>query len=216
MTSEVDIANRALSAIGTRSTGSGDGIQYRGIVVQKPAYSIHYSAYFSAHYNETQLQAARAAGGDASIFLPRARLEIGTSYQRFLENRHINSVGTYVSWQPRQVPVDLKAEFDASYNGRGYWIETAYNFTQLPVPQLVRRTQVVGRMQQFFALNGGGNSLPQVDSQRFDFGLNYQFRDDLRFISSYGRTFSSQRNANVWNVGFTYRFLLPLWPGRSK
>ena len=203
------------AAIGTRTSGSGDGAQFRGTVVQRPAYSVQYTAYFSAHSNIDQLKSARVAGGDASIFLPKARLEIGTSYQRFLESRHINSVATYVSWQPRPIPLDLKAEFDTSYNGRGYWLETAYNFTKLPVPRLVQKTQVVGRMQQFFPLNGGGNSLPRVNTQRFDFGLNYYFRDDLRFISSYGRTFSSQRNANIWNVGFTYRFMFPLWPGRK-
>jgi hypothetical protein len=203
------------ATIGTRTTGSGSGLQYRGVVIQRTAYSVQYTAYYSAHSNIQQLQSARAAGYDVSVFFPKQRLEIGNSYQRFLEGTHINSVATYVSWQPRPVPVDLKAEFDASHNGRGYWLETAYNFTQLPVPRLVRKTQVVGRMQQFFPSNGGGNSLPRVDTQRFDFGVNYYFRDDLRFISSYGRTFSSQRNANVWNVGFTYRFLFPLWPGRK-
>jgi hypothetical protein len=203
------------AAIGTRTTGSGDGFALRGTVIQRPAYAVQYTAYFSAHSSIHQLQAARTAGYDLSVFLPKQRLEIGTSYQRFLESRHINSVATYVAWQPRPVPIDLKAEFDASYNGRGYWLETAYNFTQLPIPRLVQKTQIVGRMQQFFPSNGGGNSLPRVDSQRFDFGLNYYFRDDLRFISSYGRTFSSQRNANIWNVGFTYRFLFPLWPGRK-
>jgi hypothetical protein len=204
------------AAIGTRSSGSGDGLELRGTVIQRPAYAVQYTAYFSAHSGIQQLQSGRAAGYDISVFLPKQRLEIGTSYQRFLESNHINSVGTYVSWQPRQVPIDLKAEYDGSHNGNGYWLETAYNFTQLPVPRLVRKTQVVGRMQQFFPSNGGGNSLPRVDTQRFDFGLNYYFRDDLRFISSYGRRFSSQGNANVWNVGFTYRFLFPLWPGKKS
>ena len=202
------------AAIGTLTTGSGDGVAFRGTVVQRPAYSVQYTAYLSAHSSIDHLESARVAGGDASVFLPKARLEIGTSYQRFLESRNINSVSTYVSWQPPKVPVDLKAEFDASYNGRGYWLETAYNFTQLPVPRLVQKTQIVGRMQQFFPSNGGGSGLPRVDTQRFDFGLNYYFRDNLRFISSYGRTFSSQRNANIWDVGFTYRFMFPLWPGR--
>jgi hypothetical protein len=203
------------ATVGTRTSGSGSGLQYRGVVIQRPAYSVQYTAYYSAHSNTEQLQSARAAGYDLSVFLPKQRLEIGTSYQRFLESRHINSVATYVSWQPRPVPIDLKAEFDTSYNGRGYWLETAYNFTQLPVPRLVQKTQVVGRMQQSFPSHGGGNGLPTVNTQRFDFGLNYYFRDDLRFISSYGRTFSSQRNANIWNVGFTYRFMFPLWPGRK-
>lgn len=204
------------AAIGTRTSGSGNGFMLRGTVVQKPSYSVQYTAYFSALSNIDHLQSARVAGGDASVYLSHARLEIGTSYQRFLQDRHINSGAVYVSWQPPSVPLDIKAEADFSYNGRGYWLESAYLFQQLPVPSFFRRTQIVGRMQQFFPSNGGGNSLPRVDTQRFDAGLNYYVRDDLRFISSYGRSFSSQGNANIWNVGFTYRFLFPLWPGRSK
>ena len=204
------------AAIGTRNSGAGDGFMLRGIVVQHPDYSIQYTSYFSARSNINQLQAARTAGGDASIYFTQLRLEAGTSYQRFLQQRNINSVATYISWQPLTVPLDIKAEGDYSYNGRGYWIEAAYLFQQLPVPPVFRRIQVVGRMQQFFPLHGGGNSLPRVDTNRFDFGLNYYFRDDLRFVSSYGRSFSSQQNANVWNVGLTYRFMFPLWPARRK
>jgi hypothetical protein len=204
------------ATIGTRSSGSGDGFMLRGVATQQPKYSIQYTAYFSAHSKVNQLQAARVAGGDASIYIPRTRLEIGTSYQRFLESRHINSVAAYVSWQPLPHPIDLKAEYDYSRNGNGYWLETAYSFRQLPIPQLFQRVQTVARMQQFFVLNGGGNSLPSTNTQRFDFGLNYYVRDNLRFISSYGRSFSARTDVNIWNVGFTYRFLFPLWPERKK
>jgi hypothetical protein len=68
-------------------------------------------------------------------------------------------------------------------------------------------------MQQFHPLHGGGNSLPRVNTERFDAGLNYYIRDDLRLVSSYGRQFNAPENVNVWNVGFTYRFVWPLWPG---
>lgn len=204
------------AVIGTRTSGAGDGFQLRGVATQHPTYSIQYSAYFSAKSDINQLESARVAGGDVSVFLPRARLEVGTSYQRFLQDREINSEAGYVSWQPRKTPLDLKAEFDASYYGRGYWLEGAYRFTDLPIPRLMQRTQFVTRLQHFFPSHGGGNSLPSVNNQRVDFGLNYYVRDDLRFISSYGRSFSSQGNANVWNIGFTYRFLFPLWPGRRQ
>ncbi|WP_263366660.1 hypothetical protein [Edaphobacter bradus] len=204
------------AAIGTRNSGAGDGFMLRGVVVQRPAYSIQYTSYFSARSDIHQLEAARTAGGDWSIYFTRVRLEAGVSYQRFLQDRNINSVATYVTWQPTSVPLDIKAEGDYSYNGRGYWIESAYLLQQAPIPAFFRKTQIVGRMQQFFPTNGGGNSLPRVDTQRVDFGLNYYVRDDLRLISNYGRSFSSQRDANVWNFGFTYRFLFPLWPGRKK
>jgi hypothetical protein len=204
------------ATIGTRSSGSGDGFMLRGVAAQRPGYSVQYTAYFSAHSKVNQLQAARVAGGDVSVYVPQARLEVGTSYQRFLESRRINSVATYVSWQPSSHPIDLKAEYNYSHNGNGYWLETAYSFRQLPIPELFQRVQTVARMQQFFALNGGGNSLPSINTQRFDFGLNYYVRDNLRFVSSYGRTFSARTDANIWNVGFTYRFLFPLWPERKK
>jgi hypothetical protein len=203
------------AAIGTRTSGAGDGIMLRGVVVQRPAYSVQYSSYFSARSDINQLQAARTAGGDTSVYLKDLRLEAGVSYQRFLQQRNINSVATYISWQPRATPLDLKAEGDFSYNGRGYWIESAYRFQQLAVPSFARQIQLVARMQQFFPLHGGGNSLPTADTHRFDFGFNYYIRDDVRFVSSYGRNFTSQGNANVWNVGATYRFLFPLWPGRK-
>ena len=155
------------AAIGTRNSGAGDGIMLRGTVLQRDAYSIQYSSYFSARCDINQLEAARTAGGDASIYFNHLHLEAGTSYQRFLQQHNINSVATYVSWQPPKVPIDIKAEGDYSYNGRGYWIEAAYSLKQSSLPSFFRRTQLVSRMQQFFPLNGGGNSLPHVDTTRF-------------------------------------------------
>jgi hypothetical protein len=98
------------------------------------------------------LEASRLAGGDASIFLKSARLEVGESYQHLLQDHQINSSGTYVSWQPEKFPLDLKAEFDRSFNGEGYWIEGAYKLSQVPVaPSFFSRVQLVPRMQQVIA-----------------------------------------------------------------
>lgn len=203
------------ATIGTLTSGSGDGFMLRGVAVQEPSYSVQYSAYFSAKSDINQLSAARVAGGDASVYVPGPHVEIGASYQRFLQGHNINSAATYFSWEP-STTVDIKVEGDYSYNGHGYWLESSYRFQQLAVPSIFRRTQLVGRVQQFSPSNGGGNGLPQVNKQRLDAGLNYYIRDDLRFVSSYGRSLSSQGNANVWNVGFTYRFLFPLWAGKTK
>jgi hypothetical protein len=186
------------------------------VIRQTPAYSVQYSAYFSASSNINQLQASRSAGGDSSIFFTKPRLELGTSYERLLQGHQINSVATYLSWQPSRVPLDVKLEYDQSYMGRGYWLEGAYSLRNMQkIPALAKRVQLVSRMQQFYPEHGGGNGLPRVDTNRVDFGVNYYVRDDLRFISSYGRQFQQGANANVWNVGFTYRFLMPLWPGRK-
>ena len=205
------------AAIGTATSGAGDGIMLRGVPWQTSKYSIQYSTYFSAYSGINQIGAARTAGGDGSIFLNNARLEIGGSYQRFLQDHHSNNGAVYLSWQPPRLPMDLKFEYDQGYTGRGYWLEAAYFLNQVPwAPAFFKRVQTVGRMQQFSPLHGGGGGgLPSLSTQRFDFGLNYYFRDDLRFVSSYGRQFVQGGNANVWNIGVTYRFLWPLWPGKG-
>ena len=204
------------ATIGIRTTGAGDGLMLRGVAIQRPALSAQYSVYFSALSNINQLGAARTAGGDGSVFFPRMRLELGGSGQRFLQDRHINSSAVYLSWQGNSTPIDVKAEYDYSYYGKGYWIEGAYRFENAPIPSFFRKLQGVARVQEVFPQNGGGNGLPSIQTERVDFGLNYYIRDDLRLLSSYGRSFSSQQNANVWNLGFTYRFTIPLWPGRTK
>lgn len=203
------------ASIGTRTTGAGDGLMLRGVATQTPSMSVQYSAYFSARCDIDQLGSARAAGGDASVFFPRLRFEIGGSGQRFLQDQHINSGAAYVSWQPLEGSLDIKGEYDASYYGRGYWLEAAYKLDQATSYAAIKKVQLAGRIQQVFPLHGGGNGLPQIDNKRFDAGLNYYLRDNLRLVSSYGRNFSSQQNLNVWNAGITYRFTIPLW-GRGE
>jgi hypothetical protein len=205
------------AAIGTLPGESADGIMLRGVLRQTPSYSIQYSSYFSANSSVNQLEAARSAGGDASIYLTDSRLEVGGSYQRYLQDHEMNSFATYASWQPFQASLDVKFEYDHSYNGYGYWLQGAYFFSQTPIkPAFLKRMQLVGRAQQFRPLNGGGNNLPQVDTDRLDLGLNYYIRDNLRLVSSYGRQFNSPEDANIWDLGFTYRFVWPLWPERKK
>jgi hypothetical protein len=60
------------------------------------------------------------------------------------------------------------------------------------------------------------DALPPINTQVFEFGVNYYFRDDLRAVSSYGRQFTAQGNQNVWTIGVTYRFVMPLVPGASN
>lgn len=203
--------------IGTSTSGAGDGFMLRGMATEHPSWSVQYTSYFSARSSINQLQAARTAGGDVSIYFPEKRVEVGTSYQRFLQGKEINSEAVYVSWQPHEVPVDLKAEYDQSYYGRGYWLESAYMLSQIPRGQrFFQHLQVAARIQQFDVINKGGISLPSVDTQKCDFEMNYYLRDDLHLVASYGRQFSSQGNTNIWNVGFMHRFLWPMWPGRKK
>jgi len=201
-------------SIGTRTSGAGVGGQLRGVVLQTNKYSVQYAAYYSAHSNVYQLDAARTTGFDASVYFPAHRVEAGTSYQRFLDPKQINNEAAYLSWQPPKIPLDIKAEYDHSYYGRGYWIQAAYTLSQVPVANsFFKRMELAGRMEQVFPLNGGGHGLPGIDTQRAGVALNYYLKDNWRIVSSYQRQFSSAKDVNIWNIGFTYRFVWPLWPG---
>jgi hypothetical protein len=203
--------------IGTEDSGSGEGGELRGVAAQTGKMTINYTAYFSAHTNTNQLQASRLAGGDTSVFLPNQHLEVGGSYQRTLEGHQINSGALYAQWTPQVIPLDVRWEYDRNFNGQGYYIEGDYMLSQSPVAANFFKNMQLGlRAQQFDPLNGGGNGVPRVNTERVDIALNYYFRDNnWRVISNYGRQFSSGNDNNVWNVGFTYRFLWPLWPGRK-
>lgn len=205
------------SGIGTNPDGFGDGFMFRGVAASLPSVNIQYSAYLSAHESIDQLAAARVVGGDTSLFFPSLRLETGLSYQRSLEGYQLNNESAYLGWQPHRTAVDLKAEYDRNHFGDGYWIEAAYSPQQFVLaPEFFRRMQLVGRMEQFFTRNGGGDGLPRVNEQRPEVGLNYLIRDDWKLVSSYGRQFSRNGDLNTWNFGFTYRFIWPLWPGRKQ
>lgn len=204
-------------AIGTHPDGFGDGFMVRGVAASTPSANIQYTAYMSAQSSINQLAAERAAGGDGSIFLPSRRVEAGLSYQRTLEGYQINNEAAYLVWQPQRAAVDVKAEYDRNHYGHGYWIEAAHSPQHFPVaPEFFRRAQLVGRMEQFFVRNGGGHGLASVDQQRPEVGLNYLIRDDWKLVSSYGRLYSKSGNSNIWNFGFTYRFVWPLWPGKKS
>jgi hypothetical protein len=207
-----------ISSIGTRTTGSGDGAMVRGVAVSKKDWTLTYAAYFSALVNAHHFGAGRTAGGRVGVFLPRRRLEVGASYQRFLQDVHLNSSGMYLVWQPNAVPLDVRAEYAHTRGGQGYWLEGAYRFSRFRgAGSWLGRLQAVGRVQQFFLGTPSPNDvLPGADTQQVDFGLNYYLPHNVRLNGSYGRQFSSLGNLNIWNVQVTYRFLFPLIPGGSK
>ncbi len=207
-----------IAGIGTRTSASSDGAMLRGVAVSKKDWELNYTAYFSALVNARQFGAGRSAGGRVGVFVPRTRLEVGMSYQRFLQNQHLNSWGTYLVWQPYAAPLELRAEYAHSPGGQGYWVEGAYRFSRFRgSTNWLGRLQAVGRMQQFYlGTPASDDANPGADTQKVDFGLNYFLPHNLRVNASYGRQFSALGNANIWNVQVTYRFLFPLIPGESK
>ena len=203
--------------IGTRTTGAGIGGEVRGVALQNDNLSVQYAAYYSAHSNVNQLDAARTTGADASVYLPGHRVEVGLSYQRYLDKPQVNSEAAYVSWQPPEIPLDVKAEYDHTLYEQGYWIQGSYMLSQVPVANsFFKNLELAGRMQQSFPRNGGGNGFTTINQKRPGVALNYYLRDNWRIVSSYERQFNSTKDVNIWNIGFTYRLLWPLWPGRKE
>jgi hypothetical protein len=151
------------------------------------------------------------------VVIPSTRLEIGGSYQRFLQDRHFDSYGGYLWWQPTAVPVDVRSEYAQSPSGHGYWVEAAYRYRGGGQSSWHSGFQPMFRMQQFFRGEVlPGDSLPGANTRQADFGLNYNFPHNVRISSSYSRSFAATGNANIWNVALTYRFLLPLLPGGKQ
>jgi hypothetical protein len=197
--------------IGIGPSNASTGAMLRGGFKAHPQFNINYAVYFSALSTTSHLDSARFAGGRAGVFVPKARLEIGGSFQHLLQDERSNSFGLHAIWQPNALPLDIRGEYMHSKRGSGYWVEPAYRLSQLPFWQsAMRRTQIVARMQQFYVGDLPEDNLPSVNTKQLEFGLNYYFIDGMRAVSSYGRQFSADGNSNVWTVGLTYRFVVPL------
>lgn len=197
-------------------TGSSDGVMLRGGFPVSPKANLNYAAYFSTLSTVNKFESDRLAGGRLGLFFPGPRIEIGTSWQKELQEDRTNAFGFHFAWQPAAVPLNLRSEYARSHDASGYWIEAAYRLSQVPFWQKVmRHTELVGRGQQLFAGEieedeAEEYGLPDENTQQADFGLNYYLHDGLKATASYGRQFSPDGNFNLWTVGIAYRFAIPL------
>ena len=206
-----------VAAIGTRTSGSSDGIMLRGALFSRPKVQLNYITYFSVASTLSKFESARTAGERTELYFPKARLEIGASYGAFLQDTHYNSVGSHLWWLPPRTNFQLRSEYAHGPHAQGYWIETDYRLARFNgAGSLIGRLEPVFRMEQSFRNSPGqGDGLPSANTQRATFGLDYNFPREVRLITSYARTFSSNGNANTWETSLTYRFLFPaIWRGR--
>jgi hypothetical protein len=199
------------------NTAPSDGAMFRGGFPVNARANMNYALYFSAtSIGFESVDSERHVGGRMGFFFPGPRLEVGGSWQRTLQEDRKNAFGFHLGWQPAKAPLNLRSEFARSFAGSGYWIEGAFRLSQSHFWQkAMRRTEIVGRVQQFFvgAIDADEESeydLPSVNTREAEFGVNYFLKDGLKGIFSYGRQFSSAGNANQWSFGLAYRFLVPL------
>jgi hypothetical protein len=201
------------------NTVDSDGAMLRGGFTLNAQANMNYAAYFSAtSIGLGSVDSERHVGGRMGFFFPTPRLEVGGSWQRTLQDDRKNAFGFHASWQPTKLPMSIRAEMARSFEGSGYWAESAYRLSQAHFWQKqMRRTELVGRAQQFFV---GGISpdvaanlgLLPANTRMGEFGVNYFLRDGLKAIASYGRGFSPAGNFNQWTYGIAYRWLIPLGP----
>ena len=199
------------------STAPSDGAMLRGGFAVSDKANMNYAVYLSAtSIGISSVDSERHVGGRLGFFFPGPRLEVGGSWQRTQQDDRKNAFGFHMGWQPTKVPLNLRAEIARSFFGSGYWVEGAYRLSQAHFWQkAMRRTEVVGRAQQFFVGEigpdaGAALGLPGANTREADFGINYFLRDGLKAVASYGRQFSSAGNFNQWTYGLAYRFLIPL------
>ncbi len=205
-----------IASLGLMSSGSGLGGMLRGNAVRRDSYSVDYAYYVSARSKNEQFSALRSNGGRLSLYLSEQRLEVGLSYNRMLQGSHENFYGMHVWWEPAHAALKIRSEFARGHHAQGYWVEADYRTTRFGgIDSFAGRFQPVLRLQQTYRRDTiVSDGLPLVNTQRADFGIDYNLPHNARILTSYGRQFSSTNNHNVWETGIVYRFLFPAWKGR--
>jgi hypothetical protein len=202
--------------LGAQSTGIGVGGMLRGSAIARQKYSIDYAAWFSTRSGFTQFNAQRSSGGRVSLYLPEKRLEIGGSYDRSLQGTHENFEGMHLWWEPANTAFRFRSEYAHGQHAHGYWFEADYRMQRFGgLNSWIGRFEPVFRMQQVFRLDTlASDGVPTADTQRADFGFDYNLPHNTRILTSYSRQFSSSGNENIWETGIAYRFLFPAWKGK--
>jgi len=199
--------------VGTMSTATSVGGMARGSIFSNQHVSLSYAAYYSSNITNRYFAAERSSGGQGILYLPEKGLEIGGSYGRSLLGTHENFEGMHVWWEPIDSPFEVRSEYARAPHAQGYWFETYYRLSHFGgEDSLLGRLETVFRMQQTFRSQPDANdSLPDVNTQRADFGLDYHLSHSVRINTSYGRQFASTGDVNIWETALIYRFLFPVW-----
>lgn len=199
-------------------TGTGVGGMLSGSAIARNKYSISYNAWFSTRSGNMQFDSERASGGRVSLYLPEKRLEVGLSYDRQLQGAQENFYGAHLWWEPANTAFRLRSEFARGHHAQGYWAEADYRTQAFRgLDSWIGRFEPLFRMQQTFRRDTfASDNVPLVNTQRADFGLDYNLPHNTRILTSYSRKFASTGNENIWETGIVYRFLFPTWKGKSQ
>ena len=189
---------------------SSNGAMLRGVAPITSGMQVTYSTYFSAATSNSQFQADRRAGGRASLFFPKTRVEVGISFSRVLSDQRYNMLGADFTWNLKRIPLDIRAEaLHSAALGSGYWVEGAYRLKRLGSNPFFRNSELALRGEQYRVPTAAQSiltDLPSVNTTRATLGWNYYLHNGLRFDAAYGRNFARGDGHNTWTGGLTYRF----------
>ena len=207
-----------IASISAPGTGDGIGGMLTGSAASSRKFNLSYNAWLSSHTGNFYFNSKRSSGGRVSFYLPHSGIEVGASYERLLESQQENFVGGYLWWEPADTGFRFRSEYTHGQHAHGYWFETDYRMKAFGgYDSWAGRIEPVFRMQQTFRIdNLASDSAPPVNTQRADFGLDYNLPHNTRILTSYARQFSSTQDVNIWETGIVYRFLFPAWKGRSQ
>jgi hypothetical protein len=207
-----------VESLGQLSTFTGVGGELRGSAVSTSDFSIDYATWFSARSSNENFSSERSSGGRLSFYLPPSRLEAGVSYDRSLQDTQENFFGAHLWWDTKGSAFRFRSEYARSAHAYGYWFENDLRTLMFGGADSWRgRFEPLFRMQQTFRSDKlVSDGLPLVNTQRADFGLDYNLPHNTRILTSYSRSFSPSGNENIWETGIVYRLLFPAWRGKSQ
>lgn len=205
-----------ISSLGTMSSGTGVGGMLSGSAISRSNYNLSYNAWFSARSGNEQFNSKRSSGGRVSLYFPKSRLEGGLSYDRLLQGTRENFYGAHLWWEPANTAFRFRSEYGRGHHAQGYWFEADYRTQAFGgLDSWVGRFEPLFRMQQSFRRDTVvSDGVPLANTQRADFGLDYNLPHNTRILTSYSRQFSANGNTNIWETGIVYRFLFPAWKGK--
>jgi hypothetical protein len=127
-----------------------------------------------------------------SIF-PNSALKWASLTTVSCKGTHENFYGAHLWWEPKETAFRLRSEFARGHHAQGYWVEADYRTQAFGgLDSVIGRFEPVFRMQQTFRRDTiVSDGLPLVNTQRADFGLDYNLPHNTRILTSYARQFSS-------------------------
>ena len=196
---------------------SSAGVMIRGGLFATPAVKLNYAVSVSGDVENSQFQASKKTTERLSVYLPGARVELGSSFSRNLGAGPYNTYGFDLTYRPKQAPLEIRGEgLWSGVLGNGYWMEGTYRFPSARLGFL-RRSQAVLRGESFSPAESAADlvdGLPDGNSKRISLGWNYWIKDAVRASIAYERLWSRAEDTNVLSLALVYRFSLPV--GRAQ